>query len=267
MSGDAPVDPALYTEEYYLEGCSGADAFDVSQGLALSPKALELLDRLGAGPGMRAVDVGSGRGELVFNLARRGAVTVGLDYADAALRLARGMLERHPDLVDRTSFVKSDAKQVPLRTGTVDLAFMLDVVEHLHPWELRSALVEVRRILRPTGTLLVHTMPNLHYYRWVYPPLRFAGRVLRRSTAPRDPRSEYEHQMHVNEQTPRALKRALEEAGFAVELWVDGFEKSPLEPGSLDRLARAVARRPPFRRVASFHIFALARPRSPARAR
>jgi ubiquinone/menaquinone biosynthesis C-methylase UbiE len=261
VSGDIPVDPALYTEEYFLGCCSGADTFDESLGLAISPVAVELLERLGAGPGTRAVDVGSGRGELVLNLAKRGATAVGLDYADAALQLAQQMLGQHDELAERVVFVKSDAKQVPLRTGTFDLAFMLDIVEHLHPWELHAALVEVRRLLRPSGVLCIHTMPNRNYYRWVYPPLRVAGRLVGRSDAPRDPRIPYEHQMHVNEQTPRSLQRALHRAGYQVQLWVDGFEKSPLDPGFLDRLVRVIAKRRPFRRVASFHIFALARPR------
>ena len=257
---DAPVDPELYTEAYYREGCGGADTFDISSGMAISPVASDLLDRLGAGPGTRAVDIGSGRGELVFNLARRGAAAVGLDYADAALQLAQGMLGHHPDLAGNVLFVKSDAKRVPLRDHSVDLAFMLDVVEHLQPWELHAALVEVRRLLRPSGTLCVHTMPNRLYYEWVYRPLWWAGRLFRRTSGPRDPRSEYEHQMHVNEQTPRRLRHALEHAGFDVELWVDGFEKSPLDPGFLDSAVRALARRTPLRHIASFHIFALARP-------
>jgi SAM-dependent methyltransferase len=254
-----PVPAEVYTEEYYLGCCSGADQFEASQGLAVSPVLIEVFDRLGIGPGQRCLDIGCGRGEAVFNLAKRGALALGLDYADVALGLARRMLASHPDIESRVAFVKGDAKSMPVPERSIDAAFMLDIVEHLQPWELDATLREVRRVLRPGGTLFAHTMPNLHYYRWVYPPLALWARVAQGQRPSRDPRSPYEHQMHVNEQTPAGLERALRRAGFDVELWVTGLEKWPLRPGIVDRVARAAARRRPLKTISSFHILALAR--------
>ncbi|MHB8669958.1 MAG: class I SAM-dependent methyltransferase [Acidimicrobiales bacterium] len=256
--GRSSVSPDLYTEDYYLSCASGADVFESSRGLAVSPVLLEAFDRLGVGAGRRVLDIGCGRGEAVFNAAKRGAVGVGIDYADAALGLASRMLRSHPDIAGRVVFLKTDAKAMPLPTGSIDVAFMLDVVEHLHPWELDATLREVRRVLRPGGELFVHTMPNLHYYRWAYPVLRAIGRVQRQSW-PREPRSVYEHDMHVNEQTPGRLRHALRRVGFDTRIWVDGLEKYPLRHGRLDWVIRVAARRPPFRSLLSFHIFAIAR--------
>src|SRR5205807_2624150 len=81
--------------------------------------------------GMRVLDVGSGRGEVVFNAAKSGATAVGIDYASAALSLARGMLGQHPEIRDRVLFLHGDARCMPLVSASFDRAFMLDVVEHL----------------------------------------------------------------------------------------------------------------------------------------
>lgn len=258
-SGRRPVPASAYTREYYLTGCSGGEDFEATAGLAVSPVIEEVFDRFGVGPGTRCLDLGCGRGEVTFTLAKRGAHAVGVDYAGAALDLAGDMLRRHPDISSRVMLLRADAKHLPLPTGSIDRAFVLDLVEHLQSWELAEALAELRRVLRPDGAVFVHTMPNLRYYRWGYPVLRAAGRVLGRNS-PRDPRSEYEVQMHVNEQTPAMLRRAMHRAGFDAELTVTGLEKSPLGPGPLDRVVRALSSRPPLRGVLGFHILVTARP-------
>ena len=256
-----PVPSDTYTTEYYLTGCSGADEFESGEGMAVAPILAELLDRMEVGPERTCLDLGCGRGEVALNCAARGARILALDYADAALDLARGALARHTDLEERVVLVQGDAKHLPVPTGSVDRAFLLDIVEHLHPWELTASLAELRRVMSPGGVALVHTMPNLHYYRWVYPVLRVAAAIVQRHRVPREPRGEYELTMHVNEQTPRRLRTALESAGFSVEMWLTGLEKCPLRPGRFERGVRLLAGRPPLRTVASFHILALARPR------
>ncbi len=258
-----PVPASVYTEQYFLECAAGGDAFFESGGLALHSVTLDLMDELGIGPGCRVIDVGSGRGEFALNVASRGAVVVGVDYAPAALRLARSALEQNADLADRTVFVRADAKALPAATSTIDVVSMLDVVEHLRPAELEAALVEVRRVLRPQGRLCIHTMPNRNFYQYVYPLLRVVARVIQRRRTGRDPRSSYEHEMHVNEQTPGSLRRILQQVGFDIELRLFGFEKSPLAPGYLNGVISKVALLPGMRRLGAFHIVVMARPRNP----
>jgi ubiquinone/menaquinone biosynthesis C-methylase UbiE len=260
VAGDEPVSPGVYTEDYYLGCASGFDRWEASKGLDVPPLVLDVLERAGVAEGCRVLDVGCGRGEVVLNAARVGAWALGIDYSDAALGLARRMRGEHPDFAERASFLKCDAKLLPLAPASIDRVFMLDVVEHLHPWELEAALREVHRVLRPDGALFVHTMPNLRFYRFVYPPLRLMARVVQGKRLPADPRSEYEHAMHVNEQTPRGLRRVLEATGFRTEIWFSDFVRSPLDRGRLDRVVRAVGKRGPLRPVATFNIFAAARP-------
>jgi 2-polyprenyl-3-methyl-5-hydroxy-6-metoxy-1,4-benzoquinol methylase len=256
-----PVSPDVYTDEYYLGCSSGHDRFEESRGLYVPPLIFSIVEHADIQAGQRVLDLGCGRGEVAFNLAALGASAIGLDYASSALKLATAMREEHPDLAERVALAKGDAKQLPFRSSSFDAAFMLDVVEHLQPWELHLALVEVRRLLKPSGALYIHTMPNLRFYRYVYPVLRVVGRVAQGTHLPRDPRSEYEHSMHVNEQTPRSLRGALDDAGFDPRVWVSDYVRPVLKPGTLHRLASGVGKRRPLRAIAAFNVFAEARPR------
>jgi predicted SAM-dependent methyltransferase len=137
-------------------------------------------------------------------------------------------------------------RRVPLDDGVADLVTLIDVVEHLSPAELFRALTEARRLLRPGGRVIVHTMPNRTVYRWTYRVQRW----VRGRSWPADPRNEWEHRMHVNEQTVTSLRRVLWRVGFA-ELDVRtggmvyaGFVPNPAAHGLYFRLAaRRLTRR------------------------
>ncbi|MCU1432923.1 MAG: Methyltransferase type 11, partial [Actinotalea sp.] len=121
-------------------------------------------------------------------------------------------------------------------------------------------LVETRRLLRPGGRLLVHTMPNRAVYDVTYRALRAAWRVAGRRW-PADPRNEWEHLMHVNEQTVGSLRRAMRRAGLRdvevhVGQWVHvDFVPSPRARRLLARLATA----PGARRLVAADVWGEAR--------
>ena len=107
--------------------------------------------------------------------------------------------------------VSADAAVKVVRSGDwLDYSFGLS-----SPNELDRALAECFRALAPGGRLLIHTMPNLWYYRYGYPLYRLAMR-LRGKRLPADPRDRYRYtrHVHVNEQTLPALSRSLRRAGF-----------------------------------------------------
>jgi SAM-dependent methyltransferase len=184
-------------------------------------------------PGLHVVDVGCGRGEAAAHAARRGAVVTALDYSPGSLALTRRTVavvlgrtqaaEAAPSAgrpgepaAPRVRLVAADATALPLAGGMADRVLLLDVVEHLHTWQLQAVLAEVRRILAPDGCVIVHTLPNRRALAAAYPVLRLFAPQL-----PPTARSGYEAAVHVNEQDPASLRRVLREAGFVTRVWVE----------------------------------------------
>lgn len=208
----------LYDQTYFLSECEGYTQFGGGQ---LSPRLLEAVRRVKLGPGMRALDVGCGRGEIVHASWQQGVAAYGIDYAAAAVEIAQSFLTKE-GVQDRAAIVRANAKQLPFADEAFHAAFMLDIVEHLHPHELAQAFGEVCRVLRADGVLFVHTAPNLWYYRFGYPVYRLMRR-LQGQILPLDPKDRFpsHHAVHVNEQSVVSLQRALGAAGLMSQIWVD----------------------------------------------
>jgi ubiquinone/menaquinone biosynthesis C-methylase UbiE len=264
----APAVPAaLYSQSYYLEACGGFDTWRDSAGKAVAGFYPGVLRLAGVRPSDRVIDVGTGRGEaMAVAVAQHGADwAVGIDYSGDALQLARRTLEAQ-GVADRCLAVRSDARAMPLPDRSADLALMLDIVEHLTAAELAATLREVHRVLVPGGRLFVHTMPTRTIYAITY-RLQRALLPWRLWTWPRDPRREYEHLMHINEQTLRRLRGALEEAGFArVRVWFGDWVYTDHVPSQRARRTyRLLARWRLTRPLGVANLFAEAhRPGTPA---
>lgn len=231
----APVSPELYTREYFTTDCEGYDLF--LQGAEALPERIGVaLDAAGDLRGKRILDIGCGRGELVCEAARRGAVAVGIDYAPAAIELSRERLASLDEaLRGRAEFLLSDAKGLYFADGSFDAVFLVDVYEHLHPYEIDHTLAEVRRVLRPGGRLVVHTGPNTWFYRVGYPFVREAARRLLRREFPDSLRGQYDDVMHVNEQNPLSLHRGLTAAGFRARVRPRSFLEG-IQPESWEKM-------------------------------
>ncbi|MGB2695534.1 MAG: class I SAM-dependent methyltransferase [Dehalococcoidia bacterium] len=283
--GEQRVDPAEYTEEYYLTSCEGFDLYRESGGDTLSPRLTHALDLASIETGDRVLDIACGRGEVVLHAARRGARAFGIDYASAAATLARRLLGAAPDGPSlRMAVAQMDATRLGLPDASFDAIFMLDFVEHVYPLELANAFDEARRILKPYGRLVIHTSPNrlfeeVVYARYVRNVHRAVLGVARKigyrdklinpimlGTDPEPPRNEYERRLHVNEQNPDELCRLLQTHGFQsimVNFWeppVGQFfdeRRYQLELQALDciRFLRPFSRYWPLNRYFSNHIW------------
>ena len=219
-----PVPPELYTREYFMTDCDGYDLF--TRGETRLPERMEeALALAGDLRGRWVLDIGCGRGELTCEAARRGAArAVGIDYSPAALELSRERARLlDPRDRERVEFRLADAKGLDFPDSTFDAVFLVDVYEHLHPYEVERCLREVRRVLRPWGRLVVHTGPNTWFYRVGYPLARTALRVLARKELPESLRGQYDDIMHVNEQSPLSLWRGLTREGFEVTVLPRSF--------------------------------------------
>jgi cyclopropane fatty-acyl-phospholipid synthase-like methyltransferase len=219
----APLPSDLYDEKYFLTACEGYEEFTQSEGEHLSRRLREAFAFAAVVPGMCVLDLGCGRGEIVRHVARMGAKSYGLDYAEAAVRLSMRSMQDEPG---EHAIMRGDAKMLPFSSGMFDRVLMFDVVEHLHPWELDACLSEIKRVLKPQGQIIIHTAPNRWYDAFAYPVVRQVRRMMGQGARyPANPRAlnvEINTEVHVNEQDILRMRRVLTRAGFRfVKVWLD----------------------------------------------
>jgi SAM-dependent methyltransferase len=131
-------------------------------------------------PHARILDAGCGSGRNMLELARHGSVT-GVELSETSVELARG--RRAGEVI------AGSVLEMPFDADSFELAVSLDVIEHLD--DDLSALRELRRVVAPTGALLV-TVPA---YPWLW-----SGH------------DEINH--HHRRYTRRSLQRVAEQAGW-----------------------------------------------------
>lgn len=255
------VPSTKYDEDYFLTACEGYQEFLESEGAHLSRRLDQAFELAEVTVGMRVLDVGCGRGEILFHCARLGANAYGVDYAQAAVRLSHQLVGRH-GTIGWIGVYRSDAKHLPFPCGAFDRVLMFDVVEHLYPWELRQALLEIHRVLAPDGCLIVHTAPNRWYDRYAYPVVRSVRRLMGQGHRyPHDPRAlnvAVNTDVHVNEQDMVSLRRTLKKAGFKAKVWLDTPPQNRTEGPVLAAARHVVFNWPPFRWFFEREVFAVA---------
>jgi demethylmenaquinone methyltransferase/2-methoxy-6-polyprenyl-1,4-benzoquinol methylase len=112
----------------------------------------------GARPGLRALDLACGTGDIAFALADRGADVVGLDITHRMLQLAKTKRMN-------ARFVTGDMLALPFHDEAFDLVTTGYGLRNVT--DLPGAISEVRRVLRPGGVLL-----SLDFDRPVNPVVR-----------------------------------------------------------------------------------------------
>jgi 2-polyprenyl-3-methyl-5-hydroxy-6-metoxy-1,4-benzoquinol methylase len=102
-------------------------------------------------------DLGCATGTFAARLARPGRIVMAVDASSESL----AELERlHADLIARHLLapVRADLTALPLASASVDVAFCMEVLEHVPDDE--RALREIARVLKPGGRLVV-SVPNV----------------------------------------------------------------------------------------------------------
>jgi len=263
---------SLYTEEYFLTACEGYDVFIESEGAHLSRRLHDAFALADVRPGMRVLDVGCGRGEILRHCMRLGVEAHGMDYAVAAARMSRDVVaaeverlaaeEKRPSM--QPGVLQADAKLLPFPNDYFDRALMFDVVEHLFPWELQQAYLEIGRVLKPGGRLVIHTAPNRWYDAYAYPWVRRVRTLMGQGDAyPKDPRAitPVNQDVHVNEQDLIRMRRGLKQAGYSgIKVWLDSPPQNRDESAVMAGLRRIAFDLPPFRWFFEREVFAVATP-------
>ncbi len=158
-----------------------------------------IADRIAAdGPGT-ILDWGCGHGQMSSLLQQRGVATTAYDYRGEEGDLEPHRLEVYPQI---EAMWGNDGVRLPYEADAFDAVLSCGVLEHVE--DPGGSLDELRRVLKPGGTLYVYKLPNrLSWTEWI--ARRLGGRVFYHGMAP------YDHLYRLDE--ARAL---LERHGFSV---------------------------------------------------
>lgn len=101
---------------------------------------------------LRILDAGCGPGAALIYLSQFGEV-IGVDISEEALKFAR----------QRGKVKKGDIANLPFKNAVFDVVVCFDVI--YHKWvNIRKALSEIQRVLRPGGILLIRE-PAFDWFR------------------------------------------------------------------------------------------------------
>lgn len=108
--------------------------------------------------GVRIVEIGAGTGRITRLLARAGARVHATEPAAAMLAVAKQRIGNHP----RVTLEQASAETLPMLDGWADAAIAGWVFGHFRSWmpaswqlDINRALVEVARVVRPGGTVVI----------------------------------------------------------------------------------------------------------------
>ncbi|WP_421908309.1 methyltransferase domain-containing protein [Methanolacinia petrolearia] len=160
-----------YNHDYFEKDCGGYDTFKKTEGKRLEDQRL-IAAYLLAEPmkGKRILDIGCGRGELCYALAKSGADVTGIDYSKDAIAIAKKTFEG-VNISGKLLFLCCDAIKFPWE-GQYDEIIATDFVEHVEDSVLENILEKCADHLTYNGKLIIHTAPNLQYYQMYYTTMR-----------------------------------------------------------------------------------------------
>jgi SAM-dependent methyltransferase len=123
-------------------------------------------------PSQTVLDWGCGNGHFSYFLTQHGIRTVGLSFDEPPPLLSSEPLFQHVRHDDPIS--------LPFADATFDAAASVGVLEHVHETggDQRASLLELARVLKPDGTLLVFHLPNR--YSWIECVVRSVNPWLRK---------------------------------------------------------------------------------------
>jgi SAM-dependent methyltransferase len=148
---------------------------DVTGRLAVANRMIKAADKTGSSQTF-ILDLGCGTGEGTSRIYAEGMTVIA---ADLSTEMVRTAVRRFPVLQGCVA----DAAGLPFQSERFDIVQSLGVLEYIGPYE--CAVQELRRVLKPGGTLVI-SVPNRHsLFRRLHRLERFMTAPLRRLRARR----------------------------------------------------------------------------------
>ena len=109
-------------------------------------------------PPMVIADLGAGEGTISQLMAQRAKRVIAIDNSEKMVEFGSELARKHG--IANLEFRLGDLEDVPIRAGTVDLAFLSQALHHaVHP---ERAIAEAWRILKPGGRIAVLDLNRHH---------------------------------------------------------------------------------------------------------
>lgn len=157
-----------------------------------------------AAPGQILLDIGCNWGRWSIAAVQKGYTTVGIDPDLEAIMAARRVADQ---LGISAHYLVGDARFLPFRSRTFDVAFSYSVLQHFAKAQVGRALREIARTLKVPGQAMIQ-MPNAFGIRNVFQQIRRGFKIRFHS---------------VRYWTPRELRATFENAIGTTTLSIAGF--------------------------------------------
>src|SRR5207302_3754261 len=110
-------------------------------------------------PPMVIADLGAGEGTIAQLMAQRARKVIAIDNSEKMVEFGEELARKHG--IANLEYRLGDLEDVPIRTGTVDLAFLSQALHHaVHP---ERAIAEAWRILKKGGRIAILDLSRHHF--------------------------------------------------------------------------------------------------------